>query len=227
MSLWSRISEAVSALRSGEPLSAVFDRLRAPPERSVAFTIGVISLGAKLAKADGLVTRDEVTMFRSVFEISSEDERHAARVFNLARQDVAGFDAYARKIAALFPPGDATLEDLLEGLFHIALADDEFHPAEEAFLREVAQIFGISERNYACLSARLVPGAEPDPYSVLGLSADATQDEARQAYRRAVRDAHPDALRARGVPDEAVVLAEERLKAVNHAWDQIERQTMA
>lgn len=224
MSLWSRISDALGALRHGEPLSEVFDRLRAPPERSVAFTIGVIALGAKLAKADGLVTRDEVAMFRSVFEIAQSDEQHAARVFNLARQDVAGFDAYARKVAALFPAGDPTLQDLLEGLFHIAIADDEFHPAEDAFLQEVAEIFGISPRIYENLAARLVPGADPNPFVVLGLSVDATMDEARAAYRKAVREAHPDALRARGVPAEAVVLAEDRLKAVNHAWDKIERQ---
>ena len=93
MSIWTRITEALSALTSGEALSAVFDRLRTPPEKSVAFTIAVIALGAKMAKADGQVTRDEVTAFREVFNIGDADAQGAARVFNLARQDVAGFDA--------------------------------------------------------------------------------------------------------------------------------------
>jgi len=230
MSIWSRIASAIEALVQGEPLSAVLDRLRAaaqPPERSVAFTIGVIALGAKLAKADGKVTRDEVTMFRAVFTIAPEDEGHAARVFNLARQDVAGFDAYARKIAALFPPGDPVLRDLMEGLFRIALADGEFHPREEAFLDRVAAIFGLPDRCFAALKARFLPDVAPDPYAVLELDPDATLDQVRDAWRAAVRHSHPDALRARGLPDEALVAADERMKALNRAWDDIRSRRAA
>ena len=111
MSIWTRISDALSALTSGEGLSAVFDRLRSPPERSVAFTIAVIALSAKMAKADGLVTRDEVTAFREVFQIARADEAGAAKVFNLARQDVAGFEDYANRITRMFGDESSTLTD--------------------------------------------------------------------------------------------------------------------
>ena len=103
MSLWTRITEALAALASGESLAQVFDRLRTPPERSVAFTIAVIGLGAKMAKADGQVTRDEVAAFREVFQIAGEDEAQAARVFNLARQDIAGYEVYAAASARCSP----------------------------------------------------------------------------------------------------------------------------
>ena len=227
MSLWSRITAALESLRAGEPLSAVFDRLRAPPERSVAFTIGVIALGAKLAKADGTVTRDEVAVFRSVFTIPAAEERNAARIFDLARQDVAGFDAYARKIAGLFPAGDPVLRDLLEGLFHVAMADGRFHPAEEAYLRQVAEAFGLGERCFRVMIGRFVPGSEPDPYDMLELAPDADLDAARAAYRRLVRESHPDALRARSVPEEAVKLAEARLKSLNRAWEEVRERAAA
>lgn len=227
MSIWSRISAALAALRDGEPLSAVFDRLRSPPERSVAFTIGVIALGAKLAKADGAVTRGEVAMFRAIFTIPPGEEANAARVFNLARQDVAGFDAYARKLAAMFPPGDPVLRDLLEGLFHVAIADGDFHPAEEEFLHEVARFFGLTEACFRALKARVVPGAEPDPFEVLELPASASLSDARRAFRRMVRDSHPDVLRARGVPEEAVRVAETRLKALNRAWEAVQARHAA
>ena len=131
MSIWSRISDAIAALTKGEGLAAVFDRLRTPPERTVAFTIAVIALSAKMAKADGLVTRDEVTAFREVFAIGQQDEAGAARVFNLARQDVAGFEDYARRIGGMFAAQSDTLTGLLEGLFHIAMADGTYHPAED------------------------------------------------------------------------------------------------
>ncbi|MBC7164652.1 MAG: molecular chaperone DjiA [Roseovarius sp.] len=221
MSIWTRISEALQALASGESLAHVFDLLRTPPERSVAFTIAVIALSAKMAKADGLVTRDEVTAFREVFHIPPEEEPNAARVFNLARQDVAGFEDYATRIARMFEGAPETLGDLMEGLFHIAMADGIYHPDEDAFLERVAAIFGLSEPQFRALRARFVPDAAPDPWSVLGVTADMPMHEIRAAWRQMVRDCHPDRMQARGVPREAVLLAEKRLKDINRAWDEI------
>ena len=221
MSIWSRISEALAALTSGEGLAAVFDRLRAPPERSVAFAIAVIALGAKMAKADGQVTRDEVTAFREVFHIAASDEAGAARVFNLARQDVAGFDDYATRIHDMFVSQPETLIDLLEGLFHIAMADGFYHPNEDAFLEEVARIFAIPERDFKALRARFVPDAVPDPYTVLGVQPGMALDDIRLAWRKLVRENHPDAMMARGVPEEAVRLAEKRMIDINRAWEDI------
>ena len=228
MSIWTRIAAALSALAAGDGLGIVFDRLRGSPdpERSVGFTIAVIALGAKMAKADGTVTRDEVSAFRRVFTIAPEDESNAARVFNLARQDVAGFDAYARKIAAMFrdkdhPDNRALFIDLIEGLFHIALADDILHEAEEAFLLHVADIFGLDDRCYRSLRARLVDGSHRDPYDLLGVAHDAPMDQIRAAWRQAVKDNHPDAMLARGVPPEAIEMATRRLIAINQAWDDI------
>ena len=221
MSLWSRIADALSALTSGEGLGAVFDKLRTPPERTVAFAIAVIALGAKMAKADGLVTRDEVTAFREVFTIPKGEEANAARGFNLARQDVAGFEDYAARIRSMFGDGQEALTDLLEGLFHIAMADGHYHPSEDDFLERVAVIFEVPEREFRSLRARFVPDAAPDPYEVLGLAPTASFDEARAAWRQAVRDSHPDRMIARGVPEEAVKLAEKRMIAINRAWEEI------
>tara|TARA_R110002094_G_scaffold159889_6_gene145260 strand:- start:1584 stop:2264 length:681 start_codon:yes stop_codon:yes gene_type:complete len=219
MSIWTRITEALQALSKGEGLGAVFDRLRSPPERSVAFTIAVIALGAKMAKADGLVTRDEVTAFREVFQIAEADRDGAARVFNMARKDVAGFDDYARRIAMMFRSQPEILCDLMEGLFHIAMADGTYHPNEDAFLEEVAKIFGISEERFAALKVRFVPDTSPLPHMVLGVPPDATLQQARAAWRQLVRDNHPDALLARGLPEEAVRMAEKRMIDINRAWE--------
>ena len=221
MTIWSRISEAVSALTKGEGLSAVFDRLRTPPERSVGFAIAVIALSAKMAKADGLVTRDEVTAFREVFQIAQADEAGAAKVFNLARQDVAGFEEYATRISRMFGDDPETLSDLMEGLFHIAMADGVYHPNEDLFLKRVAEIFGMSEAEFSSIRCRFVPDAKPDPYSVLGVSPDMDMTEIRAAWRQMVRDTHPDRMVARGVPEEAIKLAEKRMVDINRAWEEI------
>ncbi|MEM1432059.1 MAG: molecular chaperone DjiA [Pseudomonadota bacterium] len=221
MSLWSRIADAVSALAAGESLATVFDRLRTPPERRVGFAIAVIALGAKMAKADGQVTKDEVTAFREVFTIPPDEARNAARVFDLARQDVAGYDAYAKRIAAMFGAGHSTLVDLMEGLFHIALADGNYHPKEDDYLANVAKIFGLGEREFRSLRARFVVDAVQDPYAVLGVAPDAPTDQVRAAWRHAVRESHPDVMMARGVPEEAMKIAEKRLVDVNRAWEEI------
>ena len=225
MSIWSRISEALSALASGEGLSAVFDRLRTPPERSVAFTIAVIALSAKMAKADGLVTRDEVTAFREVFQIAQEDEANAARVFNLARQDVAGFEEYATRIRGMFGAEAGALFDLMEGLFHIAMADGVYHPNEDLFLERVAEIFEIPAPEFSSIRSRFVPDATPDPYMVLGVTPDTPLEEIRTIWRQMVRETHPDRMMARGVPEEAIKLAEKRLVDINHAWEAISEGT--
>ncbi len=221
MSLWSRISDALSALAQGESLTAVFDRLRSRPERSVAFAIAVIALGAKMAKADGHVTRDEVTAFREVFQIAQADEANAARVFNLARTDVAGYRDYARRIGRMFADDPGTLSDLMEGLFHIAMADGFYHPDENRFLEDVAEIFGVSQTRFRALRARFVPDARPDPYTVLGVAPETPLPEIRRAWQALVRETHPDRMMARGVPVEAIKMAERRLVDINRAWDEI------
>ncbi|MCB6178765.1 molecular chaperone DjiA [Rhodobacter sp. Har01] len=237
MSIWTRIADALAALTGGEPLSVVFDHLRAAPapEKSVGFTIAVIALGAKMAKADGVVTRDEVTAFRRIFTLPRAEEKHAARVFDLARQDVAGFDAYAAKTARLFNPAGARLcandhhilLDVLEALFTIALADGSYHAGEDAFLSHVADVFGLDEACFRAVRARLVEGAPRDPHEVLGLPPGATLAEARAAWKDLVRDCHPDVMQARGLPPEAVRLAERRLIAINAAWAQLSGKVAA
>ena len=223
MSLWTRIADALSALANGEGLSEVFERLRTPPEQSVGFTIAVIALGAKMAKADGLVTRDEVTAFREVFSILPEEEASAARIFNMARTDVAGFEEYAHRINAMFGYRREALRDLMEGLFHIALADGEYHPNEDDFLDRVRCIFGMQEREFRAMRARFVTDAVPDPYDVLGVETSTPLEDIRAAYRALVRETHPDRMMARGVPQEAIKLAEGRLIMINNAWDEIQK----
>lgn len=220
MSIWTRIAEAVATLVArGEGLLSFFERKR--PEQSVAFTIAVVSLGAKMAKADGLVRPAEVAAFRRVFHLAPEDEAAAARVFNLARQDVAGFEAYAGRIARMFQSEPALLEDVLEGLFQIAMADGRYHEGEEGFLRRVGEIFALSPAAFDLIEARHLEGRSADPWQVLGVARDADLPTVRARWRELVRTSHPDQMMARGLPVEMVKLANDRLAAINRAWEEI------
>ena len=119
MSVWGRLAGAAAGLVGGGSIDREAD---GPPENEVAFTVGVIALGAKMAKADGVVTVDEVNAFKEVFKIPEGEMQNVARVFNLAKQDTTGYEAYADQLATMFKHNRKLLEDVLEGLFHIAKA---------------------------------------------------------------------------------------------------------
>ena len=228
MSVWSTIVEAISRFAKTGSLADLLNA-STPPEKTVAFTIAVVALGAKMAKADGRVTRDEVQAFKDVFFIPPDEERNAARVFDFARNDVGGFEIHARKIREMFDHVEekATLEDILDGLFHIAGADGVYDPSEMAFLHAVAEIFEIEPTCFERLRARHDPGAGGDPYALLGVPRSAPMTDIKHAWRALVRESHPDRMLARGVPEEAVRMATMRLATLNSAYERIrtERRT--
>ncbi|WP_305986151.1 DnaJ family molecular chaperone [Roseibium sp. MMSF_3544] len=224
MSVWSSIGSIVSAIGTGG--AQVVDRLvqlvLARPEgtSSVGFTVAMIALSAKMAKADGVVTTDEIIAFRELFEVPPKEERNVTRLFNLAQEDVAGFEVYAKKLADLFPYDRKTLLDILDGLFHIAKADGVVHESEVGYLAKVAEVFGLDDREFAKVLARHVR-SDGNPYEVLGLGPESSDADLKAHYRREVQETHPDRLIARGVPEEFVRIANDRLAALNEAWAKI------
>jgi DnaJ like chaperone protein len=192
--------------------------------RRIAFTIAVIALGAKMASADGAVTRDEVAAFGEVFQVPPGEEQHLRVVFDIARKSTAGFESYARQVGRMFANDRAVLEDLLGGLFYIALADGRLCSAEDTYLQEVARHFGFGAADYARLRALHVAPEEDggeNPYAILGISPGASADAAREAYHRLVRESHPDLVVAQGLPPECIALATARVARINAAYEQI------
>jgi DnaJ like chaperone protein len=227
MSVWGKVSGAAAGLMVGGPLGAlvgavaghfIFDRESDP---GLVFTIAMIALAGKMAKADGMVTEEEFAAFLKVFVVPPQEEANVRRIFNLARQDVAGYEIYAGQIAQLFKGNPAILEDVLDGLFEIAKADGVLHPAESQFLERVAEIFGLAPNEFRRIRASHFAPELTDPYVILGVSYVAGEDELRQTYRRLVRENHPDSLIARGVPEEFIKLANDKLAAINGAYEKI------
>lgn len=216
-------AEAFSALlsRAGELFGGIGDPTA---RRRAAFSIALIALSAKMAVADGVVTSDEVAAFKRGFEIPPGEERNVARLFDLARRDVAGFDTYARRIADLYDDDCCPLEDVLDGLFVIAKADGAVHTAEMSYLEQVATIFGFSKADFERIAARHVVPEDGDPYLILGADRGWSFDQIRRHYRRLVVEHHPDRVIARGLPQEFVALANERLSVINRAWERIEKE---
>ncbi|MEI9988784.1 MAG: TerB family tellurite resistance protein [Rhizomicrobium sp.] len=190
----------------------------------VVFTIAMIALAAKMAKADGTVTDDEVEAFHRLFRFAPSEQASVDRVFRLAQQDTAGFEAYAGQIAKMLAGNPALLEDIIDGLFEIAKADGVFHPGEAAFLERVADIFGFTPNEYRRLRASHIGPDKGDPYVILGVDFEAGDDEVKATYRMLVRENHPDKLIARGVPEEFIRVATDKLAAINGAYDRVGRE---
>lgn len=227
MTIWTRITEILQAVGDsvGEALSRIVGapREKRDPQKSVAFTIGVIALSAKMAKADGLVSASEIAAFREIFVIHPEETENVARVFNLAKQEVTGFDNYARKIGKLFRDQKDVLEDLVDGLFHIARADGDVGEDELIFLEVVSRIFGLEDR-FGCIRSRNLRGTDGDPYSILGIDCTVSDGDLKAHYRKLVKENHPDRHIAAGMPAEAVAIATSRLARIIEAWGQVERE---
>ena len=243
MSIWGKILGGAAGFAIGGPIGALLGavaghavdkmatdaREGAPPGESpadaptkqIAFTIGVIVLGAKLAKADGRVTRDEVSAFKEVFQIPPDEMKNVGRLFNQARKDASGFEPYAKQIGRLFKDHPAVLEELLHGLFHIARADGRVSDEEIDYLQQVATLFGLSEADWSRIRSANVGVDGGDPYAILGVSPDDDDAEIKAVHRKLVLENHPDKLVAEGMPQEFIDLANDKLAKINAAYDKI------
>lgn len=238
MGIWGKILGGAAGFALGGPLGALvgtaaghaIDVMRAERaddgdepslRKQTAFAIAVIVLGAKMAKADGQVSRAEIEAFKEVFHIPPDEMKNVGRLFNQARRDSHGFEPYARQVGRMFAENPAVLEELLGGLFHIARADGVAHPKELAYLKAVSDIFGFDDTTFDRVRVAHLGGAASDPYAVLGVPPSAADDEVRAAWRRLMRENHPDALIAQGMPQDFVDMATEKVAAINVAYDKV------
>ncbi|RYE07913.1 MAG: DnaJ family molecular chaperone [Hyphomicrobiales bacterium] len=226
-SVWQRLGEIVGSASERTGVAGSLANLLDPDKwlpggKDAAFTLALIALSAKMAVADGVATASEMRAFKRTVEIPPAIEHQVDRVYQLARQDVAGYESYARKIGRFFSREPETLEHVLDGLFFIASADGLVHEAELDYLKQVSEIFGFDDARFEQIASQHVYlDTDIDPYVVLGLMPGADRDEVRRVYRLLVAEHHPDRLIAKGVPEELIDVATARMQAINSAYNRI------
>jgi len=247
MSIWGKVIGGVAGFALGGPLGAIMgtvaghavDKIKAqeagagpstftgygPDARQVAFTTAIIVLSAKMAKADGQVTPDEIATFKRIFHIPADEQGSVAQIWGEAKREAAGYEPYARQIASLFSNDPQVLEELLGALFHIAKADGVMHPEEMKMLTQIAMIFGFDAHAFERVkSIHLGADEANDPYDILDIDRSASDDDVKKKYRELTRENHPDVLMAKGVPQEFIDLANEKMATINAAYDRIEKE---
>lgn len=194
------------------------------PGEDPAFTTAVTALGAKLAKADGRADHGEFGAFSEVFQPDPGSERNVRMLYDLARQTTRGYESYARRLAKRYRGCPQLLEDVVDGLFHVAVSDGSATEEELVYLERVAELFGLSPLTYRRIRATHLGAAADDPYVILGVAADASDEALKAARRSLLADCHPDRVKTRGLPDEFAEVFSAKAAAVNAAYDQAMRE---
>jgi DnaJ like chaperone protein len=224
MSFWKNLAQL--AVRRFDPAECV-ECPKGPPGADPAFATAVTALGAKLAMADGLVHDVEQTAFLQVFKPEDAARRDVLRLYELARQTPHGFESYAKRLAKRYSSCPQILEDVLEGLFHIAVSDGYLTHEEETYLETVSHLFGLKSTTYRSIRSGYVPADAEDPYTILGIEPDASDEDVRKARRARLSDVHPDRIRARGLPADFEALYTQKSARINLAYDLIMKERMA
>ena len=193
------------------------------PDTDPVFAAAVIALAAKLARADGRVHPAEVAAFERALTAQGRARADAQRLYRLAQQTVAGFDGYAGQLARRYRAQPGVLEDVLDILFHLAKADGVVDAAELDVLRQISDRFGFSDGEFAHISSCHLGPDPADPYQTLSITPDATADDVRRAWLRALAANHPDVAMGRGFSGAFVDMANAKAASINAAYQAIMR----
>jgi DnaJ like chaperone protein len=253
LGVWGKILGGVGGFLTGGPLGAVMgaalghaadqgaipgrigpgaaDLAALLGNKETLFAISVIVLSAKLAKADGPVKRQEIDAFKAMFRIPPENLREVGQMFDKAREDHEGWEPFAERLGEAFADNRAMLEDVLAALFYIARADGPITRGELPVLQGIHLRFGLDHAAWDRAKGGGQTGSRveqqkqtDDAYVILGIAPTASDEEVRLAWRKLMRENHPDGLAARGVPPEFVERATRKVAEINAAWDRVKRQ---
>ena len=238
MTIWGKIIGSATGFAFGGPIGALLGgaaghaidkfkiKQKLPEElalKQIGFTIGVIVLSAKMAKADGKVTKSEIKAFKQKVKVPDNEIKNVARLWDQAKKTTDGFEVYAKQISNLFEKNSSVLEELLNLLVIIAEADGKITNLEKLYLKEVSNIFGFSEQDFERICSSTL-NKVPDPYQTLGVSKDTPLEEIKNKWKKLAIKHHPDRLIAQGIPQDIIETNTYRLKEINNAWDLIKNK---
>jgi len=235
MSIWGKVIGSTSGFALGGPLGALIGGMaghaldkykkKIPEEdaiKQIGFTIGIITLSAKMAKADGKVTLEEIIAFRKHVFISEKDIKNVGRLWNQAKKSTRGFEIYASQLASLFKPKSAVLEEIIHLLFNIAISDGKITSDENLYIKKVSKIFGFNQYEFNIISSNYFPNSF-DPYKILSVKKHYTLKQINQKRLKLIKENHPDKLLSQGLPNEFIKNSATKLKTINNAWEEIKK----
>ena len=237
MSIWGSLIGGVVGFSFAGPIGALigsmlggrissarrsrFQQSFAPPQQ--IFAIALIILTAKLAKADGKVSKEELIAVKNKLKIPEHEIDQVGKIFNKAKEDSLGYEPYAQQIAQIYRNNPAVLDEIVNTLFYIAEADGSISDSELAMMRNIAKIFGLNESQFEGIKESRKSSDKLNPYIVLGCSSNDDFAIIRKKYLQLSKEHHPDVLMNKGVPQEMIEESKKKMRAINSAFDLIEK----
>ena len=239
MNIWGKIIGSTSGFALGGPIGALIggaaghaiDKMQTKKKRSdklalkqIGFTIGIIVLSAKMAKADGKVTKQEILAFKNKIDVPDTEMKNVAFLWDQAKKSTQGYEVYAQQISNLLEKNSPVLEELLNLLIVIAEADGKITHPEIIYLKRISEIFGFSNEDFERIISYKIKDPS-NPYKILGVSEKAPISEIKKIWKKLVTKHHPDLLISQGMPRELIKQNTQRLSEINNAWETIKKQS--
>ena len=217
MLLGSLIGGKISRARSS---GAGFGSFARPQQ---IFALSLIVLSAKLSKADGKVSKEELVAVKDKLKIPENELDQVGKIFNKAKEESAGYEPYAQQIAQIYKGNLNILEEVINILFYIAEADGNVSSSELRMIEHIAQIFGLNESQFNGIKESRKSSGNLNPYIVLESNPNDDIKTIRARYLKLSKEHHPDLLISKGVPQEVIDESKKKMRIVNSAWDQIQK----
>ena len=216
MLLGSLIGGKISRARS----SSGFKSFAQPQQ---IFALSLIVLSAKLSKADGQISKEELIAVKDKLKIPENEIDQVGKIFNKAKEESAGYEPYAQQISQIYRGNINVLEEVINILFYIAEADGNVSNAELKMIEHISQIFGLTEVQFNSIKESRKSSDKLNPYVVLESHPDDTIEIIRKRYLKLSKEHHPDLLMSKGVPQEVIDESKAKMRAINSAWDQVQK----
>ena len=238
MSIWGSLIGGMVGFSLGGPFGMLLGSLiggkisRARPgarnfgafaQSQQVFALSLIVLSAKLSKADGQVSKEELIAVRDKLKIPENEVEQVGKIFNKAKQESTGYEPYAQQIAQIYKNSPNVLEEVINILFYIAEADGNISQSELDMIQNIARIFGLNQTQFNSIKESRKSSDKLNPYIVLESKPEEDLQVIRKRYLQLSKEHHPDILISKGVPQEVIAESKKKLRAVNSAWDQIQK----
>ena len=237
MSIWGSLLGGVIGFSLGGPFGALLgsflggkisnisssNTFRSQQNSQQIFALSLIILSAKLSKADGRVSKEELIAVKEKLQIPDSEIDQVAKIFNKAKDESTGFEPYAKQISEIFKGNQNVLEEVINILFYIAEADGHVSNEEESMIANIAFIFGLSQNQYESIKESRKSSDKLNPYIVLESQPTDDLKSIRKKYIKLSKEHHPDLLISKGVPIEVINESKNKMRAINAAWDQIQK----
>ena len=187
------------------------------------FALSLIVLSAKLSKADGQISKEELIAVKDKLKIPENEIDQVGKIFNKAKEESSGYEPYAQQIAQIYKGNINVLEEVINILFYIAEADGNVSDAELKMIEHIAQLFGLTEIQFNSIKESRKSSDKLNPYIVLESHPDDTIEMIRKRYLKLSKEHHPDLLMSKGVPQEVIDESKAKMRAINSAWDQVQK----